>query len=187
MTKIKPNKSQGQCSWVGCTEDAYYKAPLSQKQLRKYQFFCLKHIRIYNQNWNYYQGVSVSDAEKIWKSDVTWGRPSWPLGTSHSSSYSHSTAKTFYSNFKDISGAQKDLLEGKRNEHCISLKEKNALKTLDLSLPFKKNQLKARYKSLVKKHHPDRNNGDKLSEEKFKTVTEAYHTALSLYSRILIS
>ena len=68
MNKIKPNTSQGECSWIGCKEDAYYKAPLSQKKLREYQFFCLKHIRLYNQNWNYYQGVSVSDAEKIWKS-----------------------------------------------------------------------------------------------------------------------
>ena len=116
----------------------------------------------------------MSDAEKIWKSDVTWGRPSWPLGTSHSSSYSHSTAKIFYSNFKDISGEQKDILAGKRNEHCISLKEKNAIKTLDLSLPFKKNQLKARYKSLVKKHHPDRNNGDKKTLERFKNLLYKY-------------
>ena len=187
MTKIKPKTSQGECSWVGCAEDAYYKAPLSQKRLREYQFFCLKHIRIYNQNWNYYQGVSVSDAEKIWKSDITWGRPSWPLGASQPSNYSHSTTKTFYSNFKDISGEQKDMVDSKENAHRISIREKNALKILDLSLPLKKNQLKARYKSLVKKYHPDRNNGDKLSEEKFKTVTEAYHTALSLYSRILIS
>jgi molecular chaperone DnaJ len=35
-------------------------------------------------------------------------------------------------------------------------------------------EIKKAYKKLAMKHHPDRNQGDKLSEEKFKELSEAY-------------
>jgi curved DNA-binding protein CbpA len=37
-------------------------------------------------------------------------------------------------------------------------------------------ELKARYKELVKTHHPDRNGGDKLAEERLKDINDAYST-----------
>ena len=36
-------------------------------------------------------------------------------------------------------------------------------------------QIKAAYRKLAVKHHPDKNLGDKTSEEKFKEASEAYH------------
>jgi molecular chaperone DnaJ len=37
-------------------------------------------------------------------------------------------------------------------------------------------ELKAAYRKLAMKHHPDRNPGDKASEEKFKEINQAYET-----------
>ncbi|MFZ0695495.1 MAG: DnaJ domain-containing protein, partial [Alphaproteobacteria bacterium] len=34
--------------------------------------------------------------------------------------------------------------------------------------------IKARYKELVKRHHPDTHGGDKAAEEKLKLINEAY-------------
>ena len=50
--------------------------------------------------------------------------------------------------------------------------------TLDLTPPVTIVDLKARYKQLVKRYHPDANGGDKASEEKFKDISEAYRIVM---------
>jgi curved DNA-binding protein CbpA len=42
-------------------------------------------------------------------------------------------------------------------------------------------RLKARYKALVKLHHPDAHGGDKASEEKLKIINQAYATLKASY------
>ena len=53
-----------------------------------------------------------------------------------------------------------------------------ALAVFDLEIPVSLEDVKARYKELVKRHHPDTNKGTKAAEEKFKQVTEAYEVLL---------
>ena len=38
-----------------------------------------------------------------------------------------------------------------------------------------KEEIKKAYRKLALKYHPDKNKGDKTSEEKFKEASEAYH------------
>lgn len=47
-------------------------------------------------------------------------------------------------------------------------------KTLGVSRNASKNEIKKAYKKLALKYHPDKNKGDKVSEEKFKKISEAY-------------
>jgi hypothetical protein len=54
--------------------------------------------------------------------------------------------------------------------------ETQALDTLGLSQPLSLATLKARYKELVKRFHPDANGGDKAAEERLKLVNQAYAT-----------
>ena len=52
--------------------------------------------------------------------------------------------------------------------------ESRALALFDLNPPIGFAAIKARYKELVKRHHPDAHGGDKGSEEKLKLINEAY-------------
>ena len=56
-----------------------------------------------------------------------------------------------------------------------------ALAVFDLDPPFTQVSLKARYKVLVKLHHPDAHGGDKAAEEKLKIINQAYTTLKASY------
>ena len=51
----------------------------------------------------------------------------------------------------------------------------------DLEAPLTPLRLKARYKMLVKEHHPDAHGGDKAAEEKLKIINQAYATLKASY------
>jgi DnaJ-class molecular chaperone len=46
---------------------------------------------------------------------------------------------------------------------------------MDLDAKATENSIKARYKDLVKRHHPDANGGDRSSEEKLREIIKAYN------------
>ena len=43
------------CDWDNCKEPGNYKAPVERDNVRKYKMLCLKHIKIFNKNWNYFE------------------------------------------------------------------------------------------------------------------------------------
>ncbi len=53
---------------------------------------------------------------------------------------------------------------------------RDALGVLGLIWPVTLDIVKAKYKELAKRHHPDRNGGDKQAEETLKTINLAYAT-----------
>jgi len=54
--------------------------------------------------------------------------------------------------------------------------EKDFYAILGLSRNATQDQIKKAYRNLARKHHPDMNQGDKRSEEKFKEIQHAYET-----------
>ena len=56
-----------------------------------------------------------------------------------------------------------------------------ALAVFDIEPPLTPVRLKARYKLLVKEHHPDAHGGDKAAEEKLKIINQAYATLKASY------
>jgi curved DNA-binding protein CbpA len=50
-----------------------------------------------------------------------------------------------------------------------------ALMTLELGADATPPKIKARYKDLVKRHHPDANGGDRSSEDRLREIIQAYN------------
>ena len=53
--------------------------------------------------------------------------------------------------------------------------QRSALDTLGLEGDAKRADIKARFKVLVKRHHPDANGGDRTSEDQLREIIQAYN------------
>ncbi len=60
----------------------------------------------------------------------------------------------------------------------------NDYNNLGLKINASDEDVKKKYKQLALKYHPDKNNNDKDSEEKFKTITTSYKNIINKKSNI---
>jgi hypothetical protein len=163
------------CDWPGCPGAGDFRAPKSRTQLRDYHWFCLDHVRPYNNAWNFCEGMSDAEVEASIRSDTTWNRPTWPLG-GRTDGPTLDQVRRLIEAFDDPDGAFAGAAPTRAAPETDTEK---ALAVLELRPPIDAAGVKARYKVLVKCHHPDANGGTKASEEKFKEITRAYETVMT--------
>jgi len=164
------------CDWPGCDCTGEYRAPRSRDRLREFYHFCLEHVRAYNRAWDFFSGMSQSEIEAYLREDVTWHRPTWPLGNNGPAQPGAWRWQDPYELF--LGGAGTNGTHGasewdQRGAPRLGRTER-MLKVLDLPPEATLQELKARYKQLVKRHHPDLHGGDKKAEERLKLINEAY-------------
>ena len=162
------------CDWPGCRNSGEFRAPKSRTTLNEYYWFCLDHVRQYNTQWNYYEGMSDEEVEADLRKDTTWGRPTWKLGTGAN----FAAANRAFSDPLNLMGETSDA-GPPPNAITIDPETARALNVFALELPIDRDDVRSRYKELVKRHHPDANGGRKAAEEEFKRVQAAYQTLLA--------
>ncbi|WP_428378105.1 J domain-containing protein [Lichenicoccus sp.] len=165
------------CDMPDCTAPAGYRAPRSRDSLHEYWWFCLAHVREYNARWDFYKGMNPGQIEAHLRADVSWNRPSWRLGHLGGAQ----AARAFE---EDAVLDPLGLLNGAAARRSSARKAdqrpadlRQPLDTLGLPWPVSMQELKTRYKTLARRHHPDANGGDRAAEERLKTINVAY-TAL---------
>ena len=178
----RPRTAVRACDHPGCAGEGEYRAPKSRRQLNDYYWFCLDHVREYNRAWDYYAGMKPEQIEAEVRRDTTWQRPSWPLGFwGVQEKFLRDRAMHGFS-FEFGREAGKDQSEeSKQRRQAARSAEEEALVVLDLAPPVDFPRIKARYRELVKIHHPDANGGDKAAEEKLKEINQAYNTLKACY------
>ena len=158
------------CEMPDCTALGEYRAPKSKTDLRHYFWFCLPHVRAYNASWDYYKGMTPGEIEAALRQDTAWGRPTWPLGRIGSAAWEDEVLRDPLHILTEA-GARKPR---RAPEDVVPTELKEPLAALGLDWPTTLDQLKARYKQLAKRHHPDANKGDRGAEERIKTINLAY-------------
>jgi DnaJ-domain-containing protein 1 len=166
------------CDVTGCLCDGEFRAPKSRDQLNDYFWFCLEHVREYNRAWDYYAGMKPDEIEAHMRADTTWNRPTWPLGK-RGATLRRGERETYFTDpfefFGEEAGPHPNTA-GTKHKRRPHGPEEHALVVFDLEAPITAEQVKSRYKELVKRHHPDANGGDKDAEERLKLINEAYQT-----------
>ena len=192
MTKFKFDIKRNNLSWEknipiycdkeGCSDKGEYKAPKSRIKLNEYYYFCLSHIKEYNKSWDFYKGLTVDQIEQSINKDSVWDRPSWPLKGSPTRVMEQ--INEFMNNDYNLSENDRNQQEYYKNkliEESLTYEQNLALKSLGLKMPINLDQIKKKYKKLVKIFHPDVNDNNKEAETKFKEINESYKLLLKKF------
>ena len=191
--RVKPDKDRRlrdqcpACDWPGCKAPATHRAPKGRLREREYWRFCLDHVRAYNHAYNFFAGMSPDDIARFQKEAVIGHRPTWKMGMNggRPSSRSHSSrfrpefsgaADPFgvFREFGAAGGTRADF--GRRTSEARTVRnaERKALDALGLEAEASSQDVKTRFKELVKRHHPDANGGDRSSEDRLREIIQAY-------------
>lgn len=170
------------CDWRGCTNPAQHPAPKGRGREGQYFNFCLSHVREYNKSYNYFNGMSDDEVAGFQKSNLTGHRPTWSMGSRSGKKSQEHEDKGFMHGFSvdDVFGffGRSTIGTGPReytNARPIRRAERKCLTALDLDDAANASDIKKRYKTLVKRLHPDANGGDRRSEAKLREVIQAYN------------
>jgi len=167
--------AENRCAWPGCDCAGEHKAPKSPTQLNEFQWFCLEHAREFNKSWNYYDGMSDEEVEADVRRDTVWNRPTWPLGNNPSATESQGF-QTY--NFADPFGFFEEGLgegpSGAPSDQSLGAEQRRAAAVLGIDPPITLDNIKGRYKELVKRHHPDAVGNGEGSDERIKEINHAY-------------
>jgi hypothetical protein len=181
---IKPTR---RCEKPGCENAGDHRAPKSRTSLNEYFWFCLEHVREYNLSWDYFRGMSPGEVDAYQREALTGLRPTWKLGQ-RSSGPNPKLNFYFRGAYVDPSLVFNDGPNGgtvadeadKRNGNPEKTERKRskmqlaALETLHLDPDATLQDVKTRFKDLVKRFHPDANGGDRGAEERLRQVIKAY-------------
>ena len=186
MTRQEKTKH---CEWAGCRETGLHRAPRigpadnpAEAGASQYAWFCETHIREFNRSYDFFKGMSDADIASYQRDALTGHRPTWNLGVNaakagfgvHFAAGARGTSpfRDSFGFFDEPPGAGgREEPERRRKPRAL---EQQALETLDLPWTASLNEIKARYKELVKRHHPDANGGDRSAEERLRKVIQAY-------------
>jgi hypothetical protein len=179
------------CEWPRCDAPATHRAPKGRLRANEYWRFCLEHVREYNNSYNFFAGMSDDAIAKYQKEDLTGHRPTWKMG---SIGGRRSEARRGSRNYRGQdsggsgwaaddpfglfggggsgrAGHARPAGEGRK----ILNAQRRALDVLGLEADAKRADIKAKFKVLVKRHHPDANGGDRTSEERLREIIAAYN------------
>ena len=159
------------CDWKNCKKPGIHKAPVEKNNSKKFRWLCLEHIKEFNKEWDYFEGMSEQEIAEFMKSDLTWHKPT----------QNFSAPDNFFNILwgSILENKEKDFLNYNKKKNSIkkiqfSNQDIKAFEIMGLEIGAKWEKIYAKFKTLVKKFHPDMNSGNKKFEEKLKIITLAY-------------
>ncbi|MBI5261039.1 MAG: DnaJ domain-containing protein [Bradyrhizobium sp.] len=187
--RIKPTKAKQDarvretavnCEWPDCKNKGAHRAP--KGRTREYWHFCLDHVREYNQAYNYFSGMNPEAVARYQKDALTGHRPTWKMGANVGSKGAGADidgAFDPFSMFSEINGRarwrQGPEAQPKPETRKVMNAERKALQVMGLGPDATLEQVKIKYKALVKQHHPDANGGDRSTEDRLIEIIKAYN------------
>lgn len=169
------------CAWPDCKNEGTFAAPKSTKDIYDRQYFCQEHIKEFNKKWNGLDGMTDEDIFSM-QTKSTWERPTRRFGihgvSAQTAQFTFSNAEDLFRFFKQRQKEESIKkaygFEEEKDEDNLPPDIKEACSILGITLPIEFANLKKKYLSLMKKHHPDLNKGSKKEEDHVKKINVAF-------------
>jgi DnaJ-class molecular chaperone len=161
-----------------------YRAPQGRGREGKYFHFCLDHVRAYNASYNYFKDMPDEAVAAYQKADLYGHRPTWRMGVNGSAAhggaklheaFAEATLDDAFGLFGRRGFSQPGGAGKQASSPRVGNAARKALDTLGLEPGVDKAALKARFKELVKRLHPDANSGDRSHEDQLREIINAYN------------
>ncbi|MBM3552915.1 MAG: J domain-containing protein [Alphaproteobacteria bacterium] len=173
-----PRTSVIRCDSPGCEAEGAFRAPMGRLREGQYFCFCLEHVREYNATYNYFNGMDDATVARYMKDATVGHRPTWSMGTRRGQAgfredpmaAAADPLGVYRQRFRRPAPAPER--RGPRHSPVTI----RAFVAMGLEETADKEAIRARYKELVKRHHPDANGGDRSREEKLREIIHAYKT-----------
>jgi hypothetical protein len=173
------------CQWPRCEAPATHRAPKGRLRANEYWRFCLEHVREYNNSYNFFAGMSDDAVAQYQKEAVTGHRPTWKMGSIGGKRAAPRRARSGFraaeweaadpfSMLGETTGRPSHARPASEGRKILNA-QRRAFDVLGLEADAKRTDIKARFKILVKRHHPDANGGDRGSEDTLREIIQAYN------------
>jgi len=180
--RIKPNADAimrerfPPCAEPGCDAPGAYPAPQGRGREGRFFHFCLDHVRAYNRSYNYFNGMSDADVARYQAQATTGHRPTWSMGANGAANGDFTAFSDGFRDPFDLFGGRfgAGRRETEPKHRPLHNVQRKSLAALNLDGTASAAEIKARYKALVKRHHPDSNGGDRSSEDRLREIIQAY-------------
>ena len=174
------------CQHAGCSRAGEFRAPKGRGREGQFFLFCMEHVKAYNATYNYFAGMDDAALQAYAKDDAIGHRPTWKLGV-------NSKAARMAQRGRVANGGEQPDVQDAFNifgarraqaaanpEPRVGVLARKALETLGLDETADPVAIKARYKELVKRLHPDANGGDRSREGTLQEILKAYQQLKSV-------
>ena len=179
--RVKPTRKPAEpapatpCSYPGCKADGVFRAPKGRDREGEYFCFCIDHVREYNATYDYFRGMDEESFAKFRQEEAIGHRPTWKMGPRGGAQGALHIDETIYAEARAVRRRGARRANGEAEAPRYNVLALKALCALDLDANATEASIKARYKELVKRHHPDANGGDRSSEDKLREIIQAYN------------
>ncbi len=169
-------QSHPPCEWDGCEKPGAHKAPKGRGREGQFYHFCTDHCAQYNKSYNYFAGMPDEKVADFVKDAAYGHRPTWNMGVNRPDSATTPEEVPLNDPFGMFRGyGPRVAAADAKPARKLKVMEQRSFDTLGLPESANAVEIKAKYKELVKLHHPDANGGDRSSEDRLRAVIQAYN------------
>ena len=178
--RIKPERNKRpetvtrMCEAPDCIKPGECRVSKSPQNMAEYVWYCPAHARAHNEAWDYFKGMDDSQIQAFKLDALTGHRPTWQLGKRAAKARMGQSPLGGVHDSHAMFEGDADAQTVRRPERHLTRLQSMAFDTMQLAHNATLIEIKARYKELVKRFHPDANGGDRGAEERLKQVIKAY-------------